>query len=55
LFPKDLRGRAIVRRMVREADQYFCEALEALVAQLLFTPQGAVSESAIATRTRAQR
>lgn len=48
LFPADLRQRAIVRRMVREADQYFAEALEALVAQLLFTPQTQWSEAAIA-------
>ena len=48
LFPTDLRRRAVIRRMVREADQYFAEALEALVAQLLFTPQAQWSESAIA-------
>ncbi len=47
MFPTDARGRAIVRRMVREADQYFAEALEALAAQLLFTPQAQWSESAI--------
>jgi glutathione S-transferase len=38
LFSADLRQRAIERRMVREADQYFAEGLERLVAAVLFTP-----------------
>jgi len=38
LFSADLRQRAIERRMVREADQYFAEALEHLVQAVFFTP-----------------
>ena len=38
LFPADLRERAIQRRMVREADQYFATELEHLVEAVLFTP-----------------
>jgi glutathione S-transferase len=39
LFPGDVRERALVRRMVREADQYFAEAMEKIVDQVLFTSQ----------------
>lgn len=39
LFPGDVRGRATVRRMVQEADQYFATAMERIVDQVLFTPQ----------------
>jgi len=39
LFPGDLRQRAIVRRMVQEADQYFATSMERIVDQVLFTPQ----------------
>jgi glutathione S-transferase len=39
LFPGDLRERAIVRRMVQEADQYFAVTMEKIVDQVLFTPQ----------------
>lgn len=38
LFSRDIRQRAIERRMVREADQYFAEPLEQLVDAVLFTP-----------------
>ena len=39
LFPGDVRQRALVRRMVGEADQYYAVAMEKLVDQVLFTPQ----------------
>ncbi len=38
LFSPDLRQRAIERRMVREADQYFAAALEHLVQAVFYTP-----------------
>ena len=38
LFSADVHERAVQRRMVREADQYFAEALERLVEAVLFTP-----------------
>jgi len=38
LFSADVHERALQRRMVREADQYFAEALERLVEAVLFTP-----------------
>ena len=37
LFPGDVRQRALVRRMVQEADQYYALAMEKLVDQVLFT------------------
>jgi glutathione S-transferase len=37
LFASDIRERALQRRMVREADQYFADALERLVTAVLFT------------------
>lgn len=37
LLSTDLRQRAIERRMIREADQYFAEALEHLVQAVFFT------------------
>jgi len=39
LFPGDVRGRALVRRLVQEADQYYAHAMDKLVDQVLFTPQ----------------
>jgi glutathione S-transferase len=39
LFPGDVRQRALVRRLVQEADQYYAVAMEKLVDQVLFTPQ----------------
>lgn len=44
----DLRVRAVQRRMIREADQYFGEALEKLVAEILFTEPAGWSEDKIA-------
>ena len=37
LFPGNAAQRALVRRMVREADQYFATAIEQLVENILFT------------------
>lgn len=48
LFSADLRQRAVQRRMVREADQYFAAAVEELAAAVLFTPQERWSEDRIA-------
>lgn len=48
LFSTDIRARAVERRMVREADQYFAEAMERLVSAVLFTPKERWSEQDIA-------
>ena len=48
LFPGDIRQRALVRRMVREADQYFATAMEQLVEHILFTPPEKRSQEPIA-------
>jgi glutathione S-transferase len=37
LFPGDLRQRALARRMVQEADQYYAVAMDELVDHVLFT------------------
>jgi glutathione S-transferase len=47
LFSADLRERALQRRMIREADQYFAAGLERLVEAVLFTPKEQWSKSAI--------
>jgi glutathione S-transferase len=39
LFPGDLRQRALVRRIVQEADQYLIVAFDPLMDQLFFTAQ----------------
>lgn len=39
LIPGNTKQRALIRRLVREADEYFAHALERLVDQVLFTPQ----------------
>jgi len=39
LFPGDARQRALVRRMVQEADQYYAAVMQNLVDQVLFTAQ----------------
>jgi len=39
LFPGDVQQRAIVRRLVREADEYFADAMDELLHQILFTPR----------------
>lgn len=49
LFPASIRQRAVVRRLVREIDQYFSEGVERLVGQILFTPKEKWSEEEIAT------
>jgi glutathione S-transferase len=36
LLPRDVKQRAIARRMVREADQYAATAMEGMVEQILF-------------------
>lgn len=47
LFPGDARQRALVRRKVQEADQYYAVAMERIVEQVLFTPQERWDEAAI--------
>ena len=37
LFPGSIRQRAVIRRLVREADEYLAHALDRLVVQVLFT------------------
>jgi glutathione S-transferase len=49
LFSNEVRERAVQRRMVREADQYFATALEHLVEAVLFTPQENWSDERIAS------
>ena len=39
LFPGSVRQRAVLRRLVREADEYLAHALEPLVDHVLFTKQ----------------
>jgi glutathione S-transferase len=39
LFPGDAQARALARRMVQEADQYYAVTMEKIVDQVLFTPQ----------------
>lgn len=39
LYPGDAKQRALVRRLVQEADQYYAIAMERIVDQVLFTPQ----------------
>jgi glutathione S-transferase len=48
LFPGDVRGRALVRRMVQEADQYFGPALDAIADTVLFMPAEKWDAAAIA-------
>lgn len=48
LFPGDTRQRAIVRRLVQEADQYYAIAMERIVDQVLFTPEEKWDHEAIA-------
>jgi len=47
LFPRDVRERAIARRMIRDADEYVAHAMEGLVEQLLFTPEQGPDAAAI--------
>ena len=39
LFPGDVQQRAIVRRLVREADEYFADAMDELLHEILFKAQ----------------
>jgi glutathione S-transferase len=39
LFPGDLRQRALIRRIVQEADQYLILAFDPLIDQIFFTAQ----------------
>ena len=39
LFPGDVQQRAIVRRLVREADEYFADAMDELLHEILFKPR----------------
>jgi len=39
LFPGDVQQRAIVRRLVREAEEYFADAMDELLHEILFKPQ----------------
>jgi glutathione S-transferase len=48
LFPTDLRGRALVRRMVCEADNYVAPAVNRLLSRVLFTPEAQWNENKIA-------
>jgi glutathione S-transferase len=48
LFPGDAKQRALVRRMVQEADQYYSTAMESLVDQILFTDKDKWNADAIA-------
>jgi glutathione S-transferase len=48
LFSPDPRQRAVQRRMIREADQYFAEPLEELVQAVLYTPPDRRSPERIA-------
>jgi glutathione S-transferase len=53
LFPGNTRQRALIRRLVREADEYFAQAQERLVDQVLFTPQDKWDAAEIASARRA--
>ena len=53
LFPGGVRQRAIIRRLVREADEYLAHALEHLVEQVLFTKQDKWDEQKIFAGCRA--
>ena len=48
LFPGDLRNRALVRRIVQEADQYLIVALDPIMDQVFFTPSDKWDAAAIA-------
>ena len=53
LFATDPRRRAVQRRMIREADQYFAEGLEHLVDAVLFTPKEKRSRARIESAAQA--
>src|SRR5437868_6026699 len=47
LFPGDVQQRAIVRRLVREADEYYADAMDELLHEILFKPQEKWSDERI--------
>jgi glutathione S-transferase len=55
LFSPDPRQRAVQRRMVREADQYFATSLEHLVEAVLFTPPERRSREKVAAAWEGMR
>ena len=52
LFPGDMRGRALIRRMVCEADNYVAPAVNRLLSRVLFTPEAKWNEDKIAAARR---
>ena len=48
LFPGDMRGRAQIRRMVCEADNYVAPAVNRLLSRVLFTPEAQWNRDKIA-------
>lgn len=52
LFPGNVRGRALVRRMVCEADNYVAPAVNRLLSRVLFTPEAQWNEDKIAAAHR---
>lgn len=48
LFPGDVRQRAVVRRLVQEADQYLGTSMEGLLNQVLFRPREQWDDARIA-------
>ena len=52
LFPGDMRGRAQIRRMVCEADNYLAPAVNRLLSRVLFTPEAQWNEDKIAAAHR---
>jgi glutathione S-transferase len=52
LFPGDMRGRALIRRMVCEADNYVAPAVNRLLSRVLFTPDAQWNEDKIAAAYR---
>jgi len=48
LFPGDMHGRAQIRRMVCEADNYVAPAVNRLLSRVLFTPEAQWNEDKIA-------
>ena len=53
LFPGDMRGRALIRRMVCEADNYVAPAVNRLLSRVLFTPKAQWNEDKIAAARKA--
>jgi glutathione S-transferase len=48
LFPADPKPRGIVRRLIREADEYLMDSLDELLEQVLSVPQDKRNDAAIA-------